>query len=203
MRALSTALALTLAVLLLPDCGGTQKAVEADWSDAPEEKPKKLRDTETLAAPTPTPTPEPLAAGPSGARAPLGVRHDLMLSDRAHPVRCNCLSVEAGPSTDPNLFWIGGAPEIGPAAIAVAIGARGIDCPGGSADEGRRRPSISAVDQVNDDIILEVEDLPEGRPLASGAIIPRPGAAGSIYIHPRSPNQAYGKGAPGGRCKVR
>lgn len=205
MRALASALALTLTALL-PACGGAQKPLEADWSDAPEEKPEKsakLRDTETLAAPTPTPTPEPLASGPSGSRAPLGVRHDLMLSDRSHPARCNCLSVEAGPSTDPNLFWTGGAPEIGSDAIAVAIGARGIECPGGSADEGRRRPSISAVDQENNDIILEVEDLPEGRPLASGAIVPRPGAGGSIYIHPRAPNQVYGKGAPAGRCKVR
>src|SRR5262249_9808963 len=125
------------------------------------------------------------------------------LSNQPHPARCACLAVEVGPANHPAFFWTGGVPKIGTDATAVAIGARGVDCPGGDPDESRRRPSISAVDQENNDIIIEIEDLPQGRPIAAGAIVPRPGAGGSIYVRPRAPGQVYAKGAPGGRCKVR
>ena len=51
-------------------------------------------------------------------------------------------------------------------------------------------------------MIVEVEDLPQGRPLASGAVIPKPGPNGSVYVKPRDAKVIYAKGAPGGRCKV-
>jgi LSD1 subclass zinc finger protein len=207
MRPSPLVLCLGLASLPLLGCGGTHKAVEDEWSAAsemPEEKSRPLHETETLNAAPHEASSIPGAPGWGGsASALLGVRHDLMLSKGAHPVRCACLSAEVGPAADPSFFWTGGAPGLGPNAVAFAIGARGIDCPGGDPDESRRRPSISAVDEENNDIIIEVEDLPEGRPLASGAIIPQPGAGRSIYIRQRRAGQVYAKGAPGGRCKVR
>jgi hypothetical protein len=203
MRCPALVLCLALASLALLGCGGANKAVEDEWSsrsEAPEEKSRPLRETETL-----NPTPLPQDGAPTGASvsAFLGVRHDLMLSNGAHPARCTCLAAEVGPAEDPSFFWSGGAPDLGPNALALAIGARGVDCPGGAPDDTQRRPSISAVDQENSDIIIEVEDLPQGRPLASGAVIPRPGAGGAIYIRQRRPGQVYARGAPGGRCKVR
>jgi hypothetical protein len=203
MRPLALALSLALGLLAASGCGGASKPVEDEWSsasEAPEEKARPLRETETL-------TPTPLAPGNVPAEPPvsglLGVRHDLMLSNGPHPARCACLAVEVGPAADPSFFWTGGAPEIGPNALAVAIGARGVECKGGDPDDARRRPSISAVDQENSDIIIEVEDLPQGRPLASGAVIPQPGAGGAIFVRPRRAGQVYARGAPSGRCKVR
>jgi hypothetical protein len=178
---------------LLPACSGEQKSADPNWSSEPVEKQRALRETEALnQAPTATPAMQ---------TALLGVRHDLMLADGAHTARCNCLAVEVGPAADARFFWTGGAPDTGDNALAVAIGARGVPCVGGDPEE-KRRPSISAVDQVNDDVILEIEDLPDGRPLASGAIIPRPGAKGGVFVRPRDTKVIYAKGAVGGRCKV-
>ena len=64
--------------------------------------------------------------------------------------------------------WDGEMPLIGPDAVVVAVSARGGDCPA-EADEGKLRASISGVERDGDDVILEIEDLPEGRPLA-GAV---------------------------------
>jgi hypothetical protein len=127
-----------------------------------------------------------------------------MLSNGPHEARCSCLAVEVGNGADGNkFFWLGSPADTGSDSMAIAIGARGVACPGGDPDDKRRRPSISAVDVINDDVILEVEDLPEGRPLASGAVIPKPGPNGAVYIRPRKGhNSVYGVG-PGGRCRVR
>ena len=185
-----------LALFLLPACSGAEKAGDPNWSNEPQEVNHPLRETEEM---TPPSGQSSSLAAQSGL---LGVRHDLMLADGAHTARCNCLAVEVGPATDPRFFWTAGAPATGSGAVTVALGARGVPCAGGDADE-KRRPSISAVDQIGDDIIIEVEDLPNGRPLASGAVVPRPGPNGGVYVRPRDAKVIYAKGAPGGRCKVR
>lgn len=188
--------ALALASLLLPACGASEKATDPHWSNEPQEVNHPLRETEEMTPATPAAL---IAAQQSGL---LGVRHDLMLAGGAHTARCNCLAVEVGPAADPRFFWSAGAPPSSADAVAVALDARGIPCTGGDADE-KRRPSISAVDQIGDDVIIEVEDLPQGRPLASGAVIPKPGPNGAVYVKPRDAKVIYAKGAPGGRCKVR
>jgi hypothetical protein len=176
-------------------CGGSQRAVDQDWTPEPERVHKRLREAETLNAPPPVEE--------SRQSALLGVRHDLMLSNAPHEARCACLSVEVGRADDARFFWTGGAPDVGPDALALAIGARGVTCPGGDPDDRRRRPSISAVDTEGDDIVVEVEDLPDGRPLASGAIIPRPGSKGSIYVRPKKGSGVYGRNPGVARCRVR
>jgi hypothetical protein len=183
------------ALFLTPACSGAEKATDPHWSDEKQEANRPLRETEEMNKP------EPLAgfAAQSGI---LGVRHDLMLSEGAHPVRCNCLAVEVGPASDPRFFWTGGAPTTGDNVVTVAISARGVECAGGDAED-KRRPSISAVDLIGDDVIVEVEDLVDGRPLASGAVIPKPGPNGSVYVRPKNAKVMYAKGGTGGRCKVR
>jgi hypothetical protein len=180
--------------VVMAACGASQKGSDADWSAEPETKTKRLRETEVLNV-----QPEAIDKGPT---AILGVRHDLMLSNAPHDARCSCLAVEVGRPADPMFFWSGGAPDVSADALIIAIGARGVACPGGDPDDRRRRPSISAVDQQGDDIYVEVEDLPNGRPLASGAIIPRPGMKGGIFVYPRRGNAVYGRAAAG-RCRVR
>jgi len=187
--------AAVFALFLTPACSGAEKATDPHWSDERQEQNRPLRETEEMNGAQPV-------ASFSSQQGLIGVRHDLMLSEGAHPARCNCLAVEVGPAADPRFFWTAGAPTTGDNAVTVALGARGVACAGGDTEE-KRRPSISAVDMIGDDVIVEVEDLPEGRPLASGAVIPKPGPNGSVYVRPRNAKVIYARGAPGGRCKVR
>jgi hypothetical protein len=183
------------ALFLTPACSGAEKASDPNWSGEKREVNRPLRETEEMTPPGAL----TLSAMQPGL---VGVRHDLMLSEGAHPARCNCLAVEVGPAADPRFFWTAGAPTSDESTVTIALGARGVTCAGGDAED-RRRPSISAVDQIGDDVIVEVEDLPEGRPIASGAVIPKPGPRGGIYVRPRNAKVIYAKGAPDNRCKVR
>lgn len=202
MRPMRPRAALRLTVLLaitalVPACGSSDRGGDNAWSTESQEKYRPLRQTEALNGPT-------RAEQSAAQTAFLGVRHDLMLTAAAHPAKCNCLAVEVGPSTSPSFFWTGGnPPDIGSDAWAIAVSANGVDCLGGDPNGAKRRPSISAVDTENDDVLVEIEDLPEGRPLASGAIIPRPGPKGSVYVRPQNARVIYAKGAFAGRCKVR
>lgn len=175
-------------------CASQQRGADADWSPEPQQKDKRFRETEALNAAQPLNEPKTTAL--------LGVRHDLMLGPEPHEARCSCLSVELGRPADKRFFWAGGAPDIPADSVVIAVGSRGITCPGGDPDDKRRRPSISAVDQEDGDIIVEIEDLPPGRPLASGAIIPRPMGKGSIYIRPHKNNRVYGRNPGVQRCRV-
>ena len=187
--------AAAFALFFVPACSGAERAADPNWSNEKAEVNRPLRETEEMSGIA--------ALAPSSSQPGLlGVRHDLLLSEGAHATRCNCLAVEVGPAADPRFFWTAGAPTVGTNAVTVALGARGVPCEGG-APEAQRRPSISAVDQIGDDVIIEVEDLPQGRPLASGAVIPRPGPNGDVYVRPRDAKVIYARGAPGGRCKVR
>ena len=192
MRRLLVPLVLGLASVA---CGGAQRGDDSDWSPDPPEKHKRLRVIESLG--------QPLEPVDKASAAVLGVRHDLMLSSAPHEARCSCLSVEVGRPDDPRFFWAGGAPDVTLDAMILAVGARGIACPGGDPDDRRRRPSISAVERAGDDIFVEIEDLPVGRPLASGAIIPKPGPKGAIFVYPRLANGVYGRSPGAGRCRVR
>ncbi len=49
----------------------------------------------------------------------------------------------------------------------------------------------------------EIEDLPEGRPLALGAIVPKPGARGSLYIVPRDKKVRWVPQGNDKRCRVK
>ncbi|KYG09889.1 hypothetical protein BE21_15455 [Sorangium cellulosum] len=195
---------------VLAACGGSQHAgAAAFWEGGTVDPSKPAEPDAAQKAPRrAVGTPDDFDGAPSTPeeRAPsswVGVRHDLALARAASRAeRCSCLAVEVAEARDPRFQWAAGAPETSADTLAVALSARGVPCPGGPADEELRRPSISAVDQEGNDVIIEVEELPPGRPLATGAVIPRPAKGGAIYVKGRSARVPYARAAGGARCKV-
>jgi hypothetical protein len=211
--------ALLAGALALVGCGGSRQQVDSFWAggdlepgppqgdEAKDGGAKKLK--RDIGAPDDFE--QAPAAGGMGPEAPrastwFGVRHDLALasspSSPSSKERCSCLAVEVGKAEDPKFQWAAGAPEVGADALVLAFSARGVECPGGSPDEKNRRPSISAVDQEGNDVIVEIEELASGRPLASGAILPKPASGGAVYVKARSSKLPYARAQGGGRCKV-
>jgi hypothetical protein len=175
-------------------CGGSKRPpADEFWStEQHEEEARPLRETEELGV-------APHEAETRPETPLLGVRHDVTIAESApHAERCSCLAVAVGAPNDPRFAWQAGAPSVGPDAVAIAISGKGVACPA-AGDAQNRRPSISAVDRDGADVLVEVEELPPGRPLASGAIIPRPGPGGAIYVRPKNKSLPY---AQPGRCKV-
>jgi hypothetical protein len=134
----------------------------------------------------------------------VGVRHDLGINpQRPRAPTCSCLTVEVGSPGDSKFVWRGTRPDITSANLAVAISSAGIDCPGGQADPGARRPSISGVFRNNGDVIVEVEEAVSDRPIATGAIIAPPDARGRIYVRPRLKALPYARPSAGNLCRVK
>ena len=131
-----------------------------------------------------------------------GVRHDLAINPQKKPTgTCNCLAVAVGAPNGGQFAWRGARPDVNPNNLAVAISG-GADCVGGPASEADRRPSISAVDRIGKDIVVEVEDLPLDRPIASGAILSPLEPGGKIYVKPRSKKVVYAKTSGKELCRV-
>ncbi|WP_437598358.1 hypothetical protein [Sorangium sp. So ce590] len=197
---------------VLAACGGNQHAGAAAFWQGDTVDPARPVDPEAAklqASRRAFGAPDDFDGAPStpqerGPSSWVGVRHDLALARAASRTeRCSCLAVEVGGARDPRFQWAAGAPEsTADNTLAVALSARGVPCPGGPADEESRRPSISAVDQEGNDIIIEVEELPPGRPLATGAVIPKPASGGAVYVKGRSAKVPYARAAGGARCKV-
>lgn len=132
-----------------------------------------------------------------------GVRHDLSMSSSApRTPACGCLAVELGMPGKQAFQWDGEVPVIGADAVVLAVSARGVDCPA-EPDESKRRASISAVDRDGDDVLVEIEDLPEGRPLALGAILPKPGPSGSLFLVPRDSKVRWVPQGAARKCRVK
>lgn len=182
-------------------CGGSQrKAEDMDWSSEQPEAVRPLRETEEL---SPPPGAAPAAADAKAPETWVGVRHDLMMAPSApHKETCSCLAVAVGDPGDPSFQWRDRVPEVGGDAMVIAVSARGVSCPGGEADESKRRASIAGVHAEGNDVVVEIEELPEGRPIASGAVIAKPGPGGSVFVRGRSAKVPYAR-PTGGRCKVR
>ncbi len=134
----------------------------------------------------------------------VGVRHDLALNPRKKPdSSCNCLAVSVGSPNDDAFVWRGPRPDVNSSQIALAITALVPDCPGGPAEPGDRRASISAIDRKGKDVFVEIEDLPSDRPIASGAIIHPLEPGGHVYVRPRNKKVPYGRVTGRELCRVK
>ena len=183
----------------LVGCAQRQDLLDNDWTKDNRTGQARWREVESLFTPA--------KVEPKNQTATLrGVRHGLTMSRLAEPTaRCTCLDVVAGPATDARLSWGGDVPTLSPEQIAVAMRTEGSKC---GAPEGQvRRPSIYAVDEVNGNTVIVVEELPADRPQALGAIVPMPQNGGAIYVRARSDKgheAMYGLGAqgPASMCHV-
>lgn len=212
MRNMRLAILFVIAIFAVPlGCGGGAQSTspaESGWSDEladPSVQPIEGRDDPEHRSDGPA----PITAAPTTQPTEMRVRHDLMMSkDSPHNANCSCLSiVVAQAPSDSRLMWIDSPPKLEGDVAVVAMSDKGVACPGLSA-EAATRPSISGVERDGADVVIVVEELPQGRPVASGAVIPKPGPGGSIYVKPKGPKVVYGRPLPGaagnaGRCKVR
>jgi hypothetical protein len=179
-------------------CGGSSKFLEdEDWSREQAPDGGAWREDPSLDAPD-------QSASPKLMRHLDGVRLELSMAPKAQPTaRCACLDVAVGAPSDAMFQWETEAPDVSAAQMAIAIRGEGARCPDGSTLPVGRRPSIRAVDRVGGDVIVVVEELREGRPLALGAVTTMPDPGGSVYV--RSDNRALPYGAPAGSrelCKI-
>jgi hypothetical protein len=200
-------LALVLAASML-GCGPQQRSPASDgWSDELADPTGQMRrKTEVVGPSAPEPEPAPLTSAPPAKPTQLGVRHDVMIAPTApHEPTCTCLAVVVGAPEDPRLSWQNERPRVGEDAVVVALSARGVACHG-LPEDAPRRPSIAGVERDGANVVITVEELPPGRPLATGAVVPRPGPGGAVFIRPSGPRVPYARPSSAGggdRCKVR
>jgi hypothetical protein len=139
----------------------------------------------------------PLSApAATGELAMLGARTDL--SYRGTSATCRCLAAATG---QPSAFqWKGPLPNTDRTAqLVVGLSSSGIPCPGAGQDQ--RPASYSGYTVSGSDVVVTVEDAVPGRPIVSGAIIPKP-QGGHVVLAPGDETTIYGKplSGSGNRC---
>jgi hypothetical protein len=137
---------------------------------------------------------------PAGGFALLGARQDLAFRGPATK-KCQCLSVALGQPRDASFEWAAGVPSTDPGSqLVIAISSE--SCP--AAGESAPGASYWGYKADGPNVVVVVEHAVPGRPIASGAIIPKPLGDGQVYIEPVSKKVAYGKATDGGatRCLV-
>lgn len=133
-----------------------------------------------------------------------GARHDLGLSEEAKggAASCSCLAVKVGAATDPAFAWQGAVPRTDPDhQLVFAMSSEGKACD--REPEDSLGASYWGFRQEGDDIVILVENARFGRPLTSGAVIPKPTGEGRVYLRPASREVPYGRPADGStHCRL-
>lgn len=180
-------------------CAKKDDLLDQDWTKENKASQESWREVESLF----TSGDAPAATKSNTLR---GVRHDLVMAPQAAPnARCTCLDVVVGDAADPRVRWTGTPPALDANQAAFAMRTEGTNCP--SDPTLPRRPSIYAVDEVNGNVLVVVEELPADRPQALGAVIPLPPNGGSIYVRARSDKghvamYAQGPKGPASMCRA-
>lgn len=131
----------------------------------------------------------------------LGARQDLSF-EGAPKARCACLAVALGQPGDPEFGWATEKPKLNTSTeLVIALSSHGIDCPG--APEGSLGASYWGYKTEGNNVVVIVEEAHEGRPVTAGAVIPRPGPDGSVYVKPITKKVPYGRALDGGaQCLI-
>jgi hypothetical protein len=141
---------------------------------------------------------EPVSESRSGAPpaaaevALFGARHDLGLSaDRKNPT-CNCVAIALGQPNDPGMKWEGPAPSIDPGTqLVLALSSEGVTC--AEPPKEGLGASYWGYRESGDDVIVVLEVARLGRPVTTGAIIPKPVGSGQVRVQPASKAVPYGR----------
>lgn len=135
-------------------------------------------------------------------RVLLGARHDLRLDAGKGSASCQCLSVALGTVKEAGMAWSAGPPNIDETTqLTIALSSEGTAC------QGEPKQSLGAsywgYRVSGDNVIVLVEAARDGRPLTSGAIIPKPVGQGQVFVAPASKRLPYGRALEGtGQCKI-
>jgi hypothetical protein len=172
--------------------------VSTDGAAASDEEIKSF--DRPLEAPARAPDPPSDHVG-NPDHALLGARHDLGYAGPKTAV-CTCLAVALSDQPrNASFVWELEAPRLEPTSQWI-IALSSSDVPCDAAPSGTLGASYQGYVQDGNDVIVYVEALGEGRPMTSGAIIPRPKPSGSVFVEPT--NAVYGKPFEGKskRCKI-
>ncbi|MBN1607089.1 MAG: hypothetical protein JW940_10685 [Polyangiaceae bacterium] len=193
--------AIVLMILVVANgCKASVKA-EAKTSLDVEETPADF--DEPSAA---TPGNGPTRAGRLDTEPPalLGARHDLRVVPGKQSTLCRCLAVALGAPNDSAFLWEADIPTIDPTTeLVIAFSSADTGC----TEEPKESLGASywGYQTSGEDVVVVVESARSGRPVTTGAIIPRPGPGGHVYLRPVDSSVPYAKtekDAPNG-CVVK
>jgi hypothetical protein len=137
-------------------------------------------------------------------RVLLGARHDLKLVSTKSTTSCQCLAVALGDARDGGMAWSSSPPELDAGTqLSIALSSDGQSC----RDEPKQSLGASywGYRLSGNDVVVLVEAARAGRPLTSGAIIPKPVGQGQVFVAPASSKLPYGRPLQGegkGLCKI-
>jgi hypothetical protein len=138
--------------------------------------------------------PNDVAAQPT-QESLLGARAGLRLGMPA-AATCQCLSVVVANPTDTRFTWEGPVPRTNPETqLVVGLSSEGLPCPAAAKDA--LGASYHGYEVVGTDVVVEVETARLGRPIAQGAIIPKPPSGARVFIRPVDTKSPYGRSADG------
>lgn len=157
-----------------------QVAASNQPGQLPRGSAQSLTETETMAASAP---------------AMLGARAGLRLVKTGGPT-CQCLIVAVGNPQDAAFAWEGPVPTIDPLTqIVVGLTSQGLTCPAAAQDS--LGASYRGYEVIGADVVIQVETTRRGRPIAHGAIVPRPTSGGRILLRSATPKSPYGQSFDG------
>lgn len=155
-----------------------------------------------------TPASNPSAAAPATSAVPaandrplLGARTDLSLEPAQTPGQCSCVRVALGPANLGAFQWKGTPPPVDDRTqLVVALSSEGTGC---TNPKGTLGASYWGYRRKGNDVVVYVENGVAGRPVAQGAIIPKPFGQGQVYLAPTTKKVPFGKPSNGkGICKL-
>jgi hypothetical protein len=138
----------------------------------------------------------------SSSRVLLGARHDLKLRSGKATASCECLAVALGGARSSGMVWSAVPPAIDDATqLTVALSSEGQACKG--EPKGSLGASYWGYKISGNDVVVLVESARGGRPLTTGAVIPRPVGTGQVFVAPALKTLPYGRPLEGkGLCKI-
>lgn len=183
------------------DANGANAEGDASFESSSESgEPSQAADSDLDKPISPAALPAGLESPDTGEPALLGARRDLTYQG-PKDATCSCLAVKLGQPGDSAFAWEKGPPTIDSSRqLVIGLTSEGVACEG----ERGRGASYKGYIVSQNDVVVMVERAHEGRPVQSGAIIPRPIGDGQIFVVAAEAGSPFG-GAPGNpkeRCRI-